>query len=107
MYFESLQTNFCNDYLTKSPRKAEVIKNARVAGNVAILPNSNNRALVIDSGNVVYLQSYDTLIISVDKTSGEIRKLWNGYSKTTLKHINDFLIPFGRSFNKKGWENFK
>lgn len=105
-YFESLQTNLYNDYLMETPKKQAVIKNANIDGCVVILPDSNNRAVTIDDGTKIYLQSYDTLILSVDTLTGEIKKLWDGYTVTTLKHINEFLKPFGFRFNKKEWLNF-
>ena len=104
-YFETLKQNYRNDYLTKQPHKQAVIKNALVDGIVTILPNSNNRAIIIRNSDGVYLQSYDTLILHVDN-KGKVHKLWNEYSKTTLNHINDFLRPMGYSFNKKQWLDF-
>lgn len=106
-YFESLKSYQYNEYLTMNPRKKEVLGNANIDGRVCILPDSNNRAVTIDDGEKIYLQSYDTLILSVDTFTGEIKKLWDGYSVTTLKHINTFLAGFGLNFNKKTWLNFK
>lgn len=106
-YFESLQTNIYNDYLMEAPKKQAVIRNAKIDGRAVILPDSNNRAVTIDDGTKIYLQSYDTLILSVDTFTGEVKKLWDGYTVTTLKHINTFLAGFGLNFNKKTWLNFK
>ena len=105
-YFESI-ADYRNGYLLTSPRKRDVIQNAKIDGVVSILPDSNNRAVVIETDREKVLQSYDTLILSVEKTTGKIHKLWNGYSVTTLKHINEFLRPYCMSFNKKEWQNFK
>ena len=105
-YFNSI-TSDRNDYLIKQPKKADVLNNAKIAGNVSILGNSNNRAVVIKDGNTVYLQSYDTIVLSVDILTGTIKKMWDGYTATTLKHVNAFLKGFnGLQFNKKSWENF-
>ena len=105
-YFDSI-TSDRNDYLIKQPKKADVLNNAKIAGNVSILGGSNNRAVVIKDGNTVYLQSYDTIVLSVDILTGTIKKLWDGYTATTLKHVNAFLKGFnGQQFNKKTWENF-
>ena len=44
------------------------------------------------------LYSYDTLVASVDvNVSGAIcvRKLWAGYSATTLRHVNELLMQQG------------
>ena len=105
-YFESLKSYQYNEYLTMNPRKKEVLENANIDGRVVILPDSNNRAVTIDDGEKIFLQSYDTLILSVDTFTGEIVKMWDGYSVTTLKHINTFLAGFGLQFNKKTWEQF-
>ncbi len=105
-YFKSLQTNIYNDYLMESPRKKAVLDNAKIDGRVVILPDSNDRAVTIDDGEKIFLQSYDTLILSVNTFTGEVVKMWDGYSVTTLKHINTFLAGFGLHFNKKTWEQF-
>lgn len=106
-YFESLKTyEYGSDYLMKSPRKNEVIENARIDGRAVILPNSNNRALIIENDNHIYLQSYDTLILDVDKTMGTLKKLWSGYSVTTLKHINEFTKRYSMRFCKRSWLDF-
>ena len=106
-YFDSITDNR-NGYLTETPRKNDVLNNAQINGNVSILPDSYNRALIIKDGNTVYLQSYDTVILSVDLLTGEIKKMWHGYTVTTLKHINTFLKSFnGLQFNKKTWLDFK
>lgn len=99
-YFENLKNYYYNDYLTTSPTKAGAKANAAVSGIVRILPESNNRAVTIETENEIFLQSYDTLIVRKDKKTGEIVKLWNDYTKTTLKHINTFL---GTNYSKKEW----
>lgn len=105
-YFDSI-TDDRSGYLTETPRKNDVLNNAKINGIVSILPDSNNRALIIKDGNTVYLQSYDTLILSVNIATGTIKKMWDGYTATTLKHVNAFLKGFnGQQFNKKTWEKF-
>lgn len=104
-YFESI-ADYRSNYLTESPRKNDVLNNAKIDGYVVILPNSNNRAITIATENEIFLQSYDTLILSINTTTGEIKKLWNDYSVTTLKHINEFLRGYGLQFNKKSWLQF-
>lgn len=100
-------TGATNDYLTKQPTKREALINNQIAGKTTILPNSNNRAITIATDNEIFLQSYDTIILSLNTNTGEIKKLWDGFSTTTLKHINEFLSAFGLSFNKKSWLAFK
>ena len=112
-YFDEIKNHYRNpytgaesEYLEKSPTKTAVIENAQIAGDVSILPDSYNRALVIGTPEKVFLQSYDTLILVIDRATGEIKKLWNGYSVTTLKHINTFLKAYnGRTFSKREWES--
>lgn len=102
LYYESIK-GWRNDYLMENPKKEAVLQNAKVNGMVNILPNSNNRAVTIETNEKIFLQSYDTVILSVDKETGKIEKFWDGYSVTTMKHINDFLSPYGKKFNKKAW----
>ena len=60
------------------------------------------KAKVIESENKSELQSYDTIVCKIEK--GKFVKLWNGYSVTTLNHVNDFRRLFGLSaINKKEW----
>ena len=105
-YFESLKQDYRTDYLSSTPHKQDVLDNAQRDGNVSILPNSNNRAIVIEDANKTYLQSYDTLILVTDKETQETVKLWGGYSVTTMKHINEYLRSISRNaLNKKEWES--
>lgn len=108
-YYETLKNNYRNDYLTKEPTKAGALASAIIAGDVTILNDSNNRALKIETPDAVYLQSYDTLILKYDKNAGVISKLWDGFSVTTLKHINIFMKEYTlcvNYFNKKQWTAF-
>ena len=55
------------------------------------------KVVVTECFNDVFyaLYSYDTLVLSVDvNVSGLIcaRKLWGGYSATTLRHVNELLM---------------
>ena len=99
-YFSGI-TN-CYGWLDKQPSKKEALNNAKRRGDAVILPESNNRALIITDGKRSYLQSYDTVILMYQ--DGKLFKLWNDYSKTTLKHINTFLSMQGlKTLNKKEW----
>ena len=94
--------------MTVRPTKTGVLSSARIDGEKEILKDSNNRALKITTPDAVYLQSYDTLILKVE--NGKIYKLWDGFSTTTLKHINIFMKDYTgaiNTFNKKAWLNFK
>ena len=64
------------------------------------------KAKIIKTEKARYLLSYDTIICRLS-FGGEFRKLWDDWSKTTAKHINDFMrfTRFGNGFNKKEWEN--
>lgn len=103
-YFESISNVY--GWLEKSPTKTAVLDNAKKPGRVTMLENSNNRAVVIDTEKETFLQSYDTIILKVDKGARTIEKVWNGYTKTTFKHITDFLRRYGVTItNKKEWQN--
>lgn len=104
-YFENLKTNYCNDYLTSAPTKQGAINNNKIEGVVKVLEDSNNRAITITKDNKIYLQSYDTVVLCYDTTTSTIKKMWEGYSVTTMKHINKFIENFTnlKSLNKKSW----
>ena len=46
-----------------------------------------------DNGEKV-LMSYDTEVCKITK-SGEFVRLWDGYSATTMRHVNSFLDLVG------------
>ena len=48
------------------------------------------KAFIIERNDGIYLKSYDTLVCRI--THGVFQRLWNGYSATTMRHINSFLI---------------
>lgn len=52
----------------------------------------------------IVLRSYDTDVVAYNPTTGEFKRLWNGWSVTTAKHINDFLILFNLpKISKREW----
>lgn len=66
-----------------------------------------NKASVIETKNGFYLKSYKTIVCYISK-KGLFKKLWNGYSATTQRHIDDFCYQkIGKPLGKKQWENLK
>lgn len=61
------------------------------------------KAFVIekDNGEKV-LQSYETEVCKIT-SGGEFVRLWDGYSATTMRHINSFLQFFGIAGGGKSW----
>ena len=51
------------------------------------------RVIEKDNGEKV-LMSYDTEVCKITK-SGEFVRLWDGYSATTMRHVNSFLDLVG------------
>lgn len=56
-----------------------------------------------DNGEKV-LQSYTTEVCKIGN-NGEFVRLWDGYSVTTMRHINSFLSFFGITGGGKAWWN--
>lgn len=54
-----------------------------------------------DNGEKV-LQSYNTEVCKIG-SNGEFVRLWDGYSVTTMRHVNSFLSFFGISGGGKSW----
>lgn len=64
-----------------------------------------NKAIIIEDDNTIQLKSYNTIVLELDKKTNTIKKLWQGWSKTTQNHINDFLRLYGfDAITKKQWE---
>lgn len=63
-----------------------------------------DRAIILyDNYNTKTLKSYHTYICRIDR-DGNFTKLWDGYSATTMKHINIFREMFGLStMTKYDW----
>ena len=102
-YFETI-SDVRSGYLLKAPSKKDALNNAMTEGTAAILPGTYNKAIVITKNSLKTLQSYDTLIMQYNSKTGAIKKLWKGYSVTTLNHINAFLQMIGKeTINKKEW----
>lgn len=60
------------------------------------------KAIVIEHDNGdIELQSYDTVVARI--RNGNFEKLWDGYSSTTMRHINSFINTFGIEGGGKGW----
>ena len=60
------------------------------------------KARVMSRGNVHVLQSYNTDVCMIDH-AGNIKRLWGGYSATTMRHVNAFLHAFGKTEGGKAW----
>lgn len=63
------------------------------------------KAFVIEDekGNL-YLQSYDTIVCGI--INGIFKKFWDGYSRTTQNHVNDFRkSQHMETLCKKEWES--
>lgn len=52
---------------------------------------------------IIELQSYDTIVGFID--GNQFHRTWDGYSVTTMNHINSFLDKFGLSGGGKAWWN--
>lgn len=65
----------------------------------------SDRAIVVNNGHGYDLISYYTTVCSI--YNGTFYKLWEGFSNTTMKHINVFLANNMLStMSKKDWVMF-
>lgn len=55
----------------------------------------------LDNGDTLLI-SYDTPVCAVD-SEGNVKKLWDGYSATTMRHINAFLTLMDVPGGGKAW----
>ena len=61
------------------------------------------KAIVKSIGNRLVLQSYDTDVVEYDKDTNTFRRLWSGYSATTMRHVNSFVAYCGECGGGKKW----
>lgn len=66
-----------------------------------------NKAVAIEHENgIIELQSYNTIVGRI--ADGKFERLWNGYSLTTMRHINAFIDFYGlQGGGKKWWDNLE
>lgn len=60
------------------------------------------KAVIADGDGVKILYSYNTPVAKINRR-GEFIRLWDGYSATTMRHINSFIDLFGISGGGKKW----
>ena len=59
-----------------------------------------------DNDGNVYLQSYRTIVCGF--VGGKLERYWDGYSRTTMNHLNDFMKFINMpQMNKKSWNDLK
>ena len=64
-----------------------------------------NKAKLVWTTGYTTLYSYDTKILSYDNSRQTIIKHWDGYSATTMRHINELLLQrLKKRCTKKEWE---
>lgn len=64
-------------------------------GKAHIIENDNGEKMLI---------SYNTEVCKI-RAAGSFVRLWNGYSATTMRHINSFLSFYGLNGGGKSWWN--
>ena len=60
------------------------------------------KAVVLEENGEKTLYSYGTRVCKLDK-SGHFRRLWGGYSATTMRHVNSFLVHYDQEGGGKNW----
>ena len=65
-------------------------KGIKAENNGYALDGFGGRALIIPEGDKLILRSYYTNVCEFDLKTEKFTKTWNGFSVTTLKHINIF-----------------
>lgn len=67
-----------------------------------------NKATVIEKDGVAYLQSYDTIVCGINLETKEFYRFWDGFSRTTQRHIQMFCDEYmvsGKVALKDNWES--
>lgn len=97
---------YTNKYMTSEDLKdmRKEYKAIKAENNAFALEGFGPRALVIKAGDIVTLQSYYTEVCRYNLKTDKFEKLWQGFSVTTLKHINIFRAFLGlQALSKREW----
>lgn len=62
------------------------------------------KAHVIEKNGEKLLESYNTIVCKIDE-NGNFVRMWEGYSVTTMRHINSFLAFYGITKGGKAFWN--
>ena len=63
------------------------------------------KAIVREENGETILRSYDTDVCKID-INGNFIRIWDGYSATTMTHVNSFLDYVGiEGGGKKWWDD--
>ncbi len=90
----------CNTEPTNEEEEHETMNERRFE-----LPCADSRksfygkAHVIEKNGEKLLESYNTIVCKIDN-DGDFVRMWEGYSATTMRHVNSFLAFYG--INKGG-----
>ncbi len=58
------------------------------------------------ANDIAYLYSYNTVVCMYHINSRKFRRVWFGYSATTMRHINAFRAKYGlTALSKAEWNN--
>lgn len=64
------------------------------------------KAYVLKDGENLYLRSYNTIVCGI--VNGKFIRYWDGYSSTTMKHVNDFRVQHELNrLSKKDWDEIQ
>ncbi len=98
----NIETYTSYDYLTRQ-EVSELARDVKKRDGFQ-LAGFNNRATVRQEGYNLILTSYYTDVASYNTMTKTFVKLWDGYSVTTLKHINAFCRYLNiNTFSKREW----
>lgn len=99
--FEKYNGWYTSRYMDSNDIK-DLRKDLRKEKNSFTLDGFNNRAVVIKTEDGWILRSYYTEV--AEMYQGKFIRLWDGYSNTTLKHINAFRNYLGLpGLSKREW----
>lgn len=106
--FESYVNNGWGGYYTRYMKPEDIkemrqdYKEEKRENKAFSLDGFNGRALIIPTESGYILKSYYTEVCKYE--GGEFTKMWDGFSVTTLKHINIFREFLGLdALNKREW----
>ena len=89
-------------YITSEHHYGINVKSVSLLG-ATLKKSYYGKAKIVRTADEEYLQSYETLVAYINKR-GEFVRLWDDWSVTTMKHVNDVRMAHSLpTLSKKEW----
>lgn len=86
----------------------EILNITELHPNYGSCKSFYGKAHILDCGDKFVLRSYETNVAYVDKENKTLHRLWDDWSATTGRHVDEFSHQFAHHWcGKKDWDQME